>query len=139
MASLLLCYSLWNKKKQVQYLENPPKITCFEPKTFDLILQLGGTYAIMGRESLDSSHLHRQSRCVWDTHMTTSILSWIKFYKIAVKVRIFFRLLLFIAQLLKANQGGNRISKDSSMLQKTVLDAHATKNSQNQNQGHFTQ
>ena len=27
--------------------------------------------------------------CVWDTHMTESILSWIKFYKISIKVGFF--------------------------------------------------
>ena len=34
--------------------------------------------------------------CVWDTHMTESILSWINIYKISVKVVFFFRLLPFI-------------------------------------------
>ena len=43
------------------------------------------------------------------------------FYKISIKVRIFFRLLVFSAMFLVANQGGNRVSKVSSMLQKLFL------------------
>ena len=50
----------------------------------------------------------------------------------------FFMLLPFIAVLLMANQGGNRSSKVSSMLQKTAHVAYGTKTSQNQNHGHFT-
>ena len=64
--------------------------TCLEPKFFYLILQLGGTYAIMGRESVNSTLLHKLTCCVWDTHMTTSILSWIKFYKTSIKSWNFF-------------------------------------------------
>ena len=82
---------------------------------------------------------YRQWCCIWDTHVTASILSWIKFYKISIKVKIFFRLLLFSALLLMANQSGNQMSKVSFMLQKTALVAYETKISQNQNHGHFTQ
>ena len=38
---------------------------------------------------------YKQSHCIWDTHMTKSILSWIKFYKISIEVRIFFQTVNF--------------------------------------------
>ena len=63
------------------------------------------------------------------------ILSSIKFYKISIRVRIFFRLLIFSALLLMANQGGNQTPKVSSMQQKTALVLYRTKISQNQNHG----
>ena len=42
----------------------------FEPKSFHLIVQLGGTYAIMGRESLDSTllHKHTDSKVAYGRH-----------------------------------------------------------------------
>ena len=106
---------------------------------FHLILQMGGTYAIMGRESHDSTFLHKltASHIAHGTHMTTSILSLIKFYKISIKVRIFFRLLPFSALLLMANQGGNQTFKASFMLQKTAHVVYGIKTTQNQNHGHF--
>ena len=42
--------------------------TCLEPKSFHLILQLGGTYAVMGRESHDSSLRLTASSTVYGTH-----------------------------------------------------------------------
>ena len=44
----------------------------------------GGTYAIMGRESHDSTLLPMLtgSHIAYGIHMTISILGWIKFYKI---------------------------------------------------------
>ena len=48
---------------------------------------------------------------ICDTYLTTSILSWIKFYKILIKVRPFFRLLPYSAILLMANQGGDGTCK----------------------------
>ena len=60
-------------------------------------------------------------------------LSFIKF-----QFQFFLRLLPFSALLLMTNQGGNRTSKVSSMLQKTTHVAYETKTSQNQNHGHFT-
>ena len=64
-------------------------------------------------------------------------LSWIKYYKISIKVRIFVWH-AFSALLLMANQCGKRTSKVSSMLQKTAHVEYGTKTSQNQNNGHFT-
>ena len=89
---------------------------------FHLILELGKTYVIMGRVSHHSTLLHKLtgSHVAYGTHIFTTILSWIKFYKISIKVIIFFRLLPFSALLLMANQGGNRASKVLSMLQKTA-------------------
>ena len=109
-------------------------------KIFCLTLQLGGTYAIMEWESHDSTLLHKLtgSHFAYGTLMTTSFLSWIKFYMISTKVRIFFKLLLFSALLLMANQVGNQTSKVSSMLQKTAHVAYGTKTSQNQNHVHIT-
>ena len=49
----------------------------------------------------------------WRILMTTSILSWIKFYKISIKIWIFFRLLPFSALLPMTHQGGNQTSKVS--------------------------
>ena len=56
------------------------KHTCLKSKCF----QLGGTYAIIGRESYDSTLPHKLtgSHVAYGTNMTTSTLSWIKFYKI---------------------------------------------------------
>ena len=98
-------------------------------------------HAIIGRESLNSTLPHKRmgSHVAYGTHrMTTSILIWIKFYKISIKVRIILRLLPFSELLLMANQGGNWTSKVSSMLLKTVLVAYGTKNCQHQNHGHFS-
>ena len=47
-------------------------------KLFNLILQLGGAYATMGKESHDCTPFHKlnmQSCCIWDTHMGTSVSS----------------------------------------------------------------
>ena len=76
--------------------------------------------------------------CAWDTHMTTSILSLIKFHKISIKVIIFFRLLPFNALLLMENQGGNPKPKVSFMLQKTAV-LYRPNTSQNQNHRQFIQ
>ena len=45
--------------------------TCFETKFFYLILQLGETYSIMGKESHYSTLLHKLtgSRVAYGTHM----------------------------------------------------------------------
>ena len=61
------------------------------------------------------------SNIVYGTHMTTSILSWRKFYKISIKGRVFFILLPFSTLLLMANQGSNWTSKVSSMLRKLLM------------------
>ena len=72
----------------------------------------------MERESHDSTLLHKLTgiHIAHGTHMTTSILSGIMFYKISIKVGFFFTLLPFSALLPVANQGGNQTSKVSSML-----------------------
>ena len=75
----------------------------------------------------------------WRILMTTSILSWIKFYKISIKIRIFFRLLPFRALLLMTHQGGNQTSKVSCYKKLLMLHIYGTKTRQNQNHGYFTQ
>ena len=71
-------YCVWDKVLHMgHYLIVAQQQTCFEPKFFHLVLQLGGTYSIMGMESHDSTLLHKLtgSSVVYGTHMTTSILS----------------------------------------------------------------
>ena len=97
--------------------------TSLEPKFFHLVLQLGWTYTIIWRDSHDSTLLHKltDTHVAYGTHMAISILIWIKIYKFSIKIWIFSGLLLFIALLLIANQGGTRHSKSHPCYRKLLM------------------
>ena len=114
--------------------------TYLEPKFFHLVLQLRWINAIIGRDSHDSTLLHKLtgSHVAYRTHMAISIFIWIKISKFSIKIWIFSGLLLFSALLLMAHQGPRwyQTFKVPPMLQKTAHVAYGSKSSQSH--GHFT-
>ena len=97
--------------------------TYLEPKFFHLVLQLGWINAIIGRDSHDSTLLHKLtgSHVAYRTHMAISIFIWIKISKFSIKIWIFSGLLLFSALLLMAHQGGTRHSKSHPCYRKLLM------------------